>query len=326
MNDVFLSCDWGTSTSRLRMVETASGQVMGEVVADEGIARVFGRWNQLPEKVDRLAFFQKSLARYITRLEAECARSCEGLTLVVSGMASSSIGMLELPYAPLPIPLSEKALSRQFLPGGKAFPYDILLISGLSTADDVMRGEETELIGLAGGKNHGCDHSFEEGVYIFPGTHSKHIMVKDRRIVDFHTFMTGELFELLTTHSTLQASVKRPEKFDEACRNALAHGLRESREKNFLTGLFKTRTNQLLNKLDFYENYYYLSGLIMGLELASAKSYESIVICAAAKFVEPYRLGAEVLGLSEKCRFVPAKEVAMLACQGQRKVYQAFKQ
>lgn len=318
MNDFFLSCDWGTSSLRLRLIEASSGSIEGEVIAGDGIAKVYSQWGRLQEKPDRFGYFQKCLSSSIAKLEARCAVSCEGLILIISGMASSSIGMLEVPYATLPLALSEKALPKQFLPAQAAFPYHTLLISGLRTRDDVMRGEETELIGLA----RETDYTFEEGVYIFPGTHSKHIEVQNHQIIGFHTFVTGELFDLLTSHSTLKASVDRPEKFDKACQDAFVMGVQASRKYNFLTGLFKTRTNQLLEKLDFYENYYYLSGLITGMELSNAKSYKNMVVCAGAKFVEPYRLGAAVLGLSEKCQFVPVSEVALLVCRGHQKIYE----
>ena len=318
MNDVFLSCDWGTSTLRLRLIEAKFNRILGEVIIEEGIAKIFDQWASLPERPDRLRFFQKSLVNSIARLEAQHALSCEGLMLIISGMASSSIGMKALPYATVPIQPSEKALSQHFFPADNTFPHDVLLISGLSTKDDVMRGEETELIGLI----QETDKIFEERVYIFPGTHSKHIKVKNNRITDFHTFMTGEMFDVLSSRSTLQASLKKPEGFDKAYHEAFVVGIRVSQEQNFLSGLFKTRTNQLLNKLDPYQNFYYLSGLIIGMELAEAKSYEAMIVCAGPKFAELYRLGTEILGLSAKCQFVPASEVATLVCKGHRKIYE----
>ena len=321
MNDVFLSCDWGTSTLRLKLIEASPGDILAEVVTEDGIASVFDQWTKHPEKPDRFKFFQKSLANSIAALEAKYALSCKGMPLIISGMASSSIGMCELPYAPLPVTLSEKALLKQFFPADKAFPHDILLISGLSTGDDVMRGEETELIGLV----NGTGIPFEEGVYIFPGTHSKHIKVENNSIVNFHTFMTGELFDVLTSHSTLQASLKKGKKFDKQYHSAFIRGIKVSHEQNFLNGLFKTRTNQLKNILDPYENFYYLSGLIIGMELAAAKGYKAMVVCAGPKFIEPYRLGAEALGLSGKSQFISASEVALLVCKGHKKIYENWK-
>ncbi len=318
MNNLFLSCDWGTSTLRLRLLDVNSDKIHGEVITENGIAKSFESWVALEEQPDRFKFFQNFLVQAIARLESECGLSCQGHALIISGMASSSIGMTELPYAKLPLMLNEQVLSRRFFPANDAFPYDTLLISGISSEDDVMRGEETELLGLVSGMR----YEFEEGVYIFPGTHSKHIAIKNKEVVGFHTFMTGELFNLLTSRSTLQASVKKPEKFSKAYQDAFIEGVKMSQKQNFLTGLFKTRTNQLLGKLDEHQNFHFLSGLLIGTELSDTIDYKNIIICASAKFSETYRLGAEVLGLLPQCHFVPAAEVALLVCEGHKKIYQ----
>lgn len=299
-------------------MEAGSGRILGEVISEDGISRVFDEWTRLPERPARLGFFQKRLAESIIKLETQCDIPSEGLTLIVSGMASSSIGMEELPYTPLPITLSEMALPKKFFPADKIFPYNTLLISGLRTDNDVMRGEETELIGLVEGGNNASG----DRVYIFPGTHSKHIKVENNRITDFHTFMTGEFFDLFTSHSTLKASLKKPERFSEEYHEAFARGIQFSQERNFLSGAFMTRTNQLLGKLDPFQNFYYLSGLIIGLELSDAKEYTDIVICAASKFIEPYKLGVKELGLSARCQFIPSAEVARLVCKGHQKIYE----
>ena len=133
--------------------------------------------------------------------------------------------------------------------------------------------------------------------------------------------MTGELFDLFTSHSTLKASLKKPERFGEEYHEAFVRGIRLSQQRNFLSGAFKTRTNQLLGKLDPFQNFYYLSGLIIGLELSDAKEYTDFVICAGPKFIEPYKLGAEELGLSARCRFIPPAEVVQLVCKGHQKIY-----
>src|SRR3546814_14199624 len=84
-------------------------------------------------------------------------------------MASSSLGIEELPYATLPFSLSGNgAVTRKF-EASADFPHEILLISGLRSEQDVMRGEETQLLGLAAQGMLPADNA----ICLFPGTHSK---------------------------------------------------------------------------------------------------------------------------------------------------------
>ena len=49
----------------------------------------------------------------------------------------------------------------------------------------------------------------EEQVFIFPGTHSKHVTVKNGNVIDIKTYMTGEFFELLSVKSILSATIEK---------------------------------------------------------------------------------------------------------------------
>src|SRR5205085_11075608 len=119
------------------------------------------------------------------------------------GMASSSIGMKELPYADLPFLLDGHSAYSEWINGGPVIANPILLISGVQHAGDVMRGEETQLTGVSSM----TDAPDGDMLYIFPGTHSKHITVINNRITYFSTFMTGEVFDLLVKHSILSQAV-----------------------------------------------------------------------------------------------------------------------
>jgi 2-dehydro-3-deoxygalactonokinase len=54
----FLSCDWGTTTFRLRLVDIAGAKIVAEENSDQGIAKVFELWKKTdqPEAL-RFAFF-----------------------------------------------------------------------------------------------------------------------------------------------------------------------------------------------------------------------------------------------------------------------------
>ncbi len=114
-------------------------------------------------------------------------------------MASSSIGISELSYGEVPYDLIAGGLHSELTPADRSFGRQILLVSGLKTNNDVMRGEETMLTGL--------DFGNENVAVIFPGTHCKHVYVKNNIVIDFKTYMSGEFFDLLAHKSVLAKSV-----------------------------------------------------------------------------------------------------------------------
>ncbi|HYH56325.1 MAG TPA: 2-dehydro-3-deoxygalactonokinase [Anseongella sp.] len=233
-----LSCDWGTSSFRLRLVRLQDQAVTGEVSSAEGIAVVFGRWS-LQKAAGRQDFYKEELRKHIRNLSARVRTSLENIPLVISGMASSSIGMTELPYAGVPFPLDGGKAVVQKLPPAGDFPHELFLVSGLRTQGDVMRGEETQVIGLMShfGEK-GATSRFTEGaVFIFPGTHSKHIYLDRDEVRDFETYMTGELFQLLANHSILKEAVDKGQ----------GDRLREADLKGFRRGVSHPEARNLLH-------------------------------------------------------------------------------
>jgi 2-dehydro-3-deoxygalactonokinase len=123
-----------------------------------------------------------------------------------------------------------------------------------------MRGEETQLAG--------CFNDQEEQLFVFPGTHSKHVTVKNGKAVHIKTYMTGEFFELLSAKSILAASVeKSADMSNEKSREAFEAGIDEGLRSNLLHSSFKVRTNNLFGKFAKPENYHYLSGLLISTEI-----------------------------------------------------------
>jgi len=199
----FLSCDWGTSFFRLRYVQ-APGLKFESVERAEGIAATFEAWKTKKEKEkesERFLFFRNVIVKHIRFLEKKVKTSLDAVPLVISGMASSSIGMLEIPYKECPFKADGSDLRVVNIKATKDFNHETFIISGIKTKDDVLRGEETQLIGCNQGK-------VNDGLYIFPGTHSKHVLVKKGIAVSFKTYMTGEFFELLSQKSILSASIR----------------------------------------------------------------------------------------------------------------------
>src|SRR5690349_6488644 len=103
--NTFISCDWGTSAFRLRLVDAETKEVLATIKTDQGNAAVYNDWISNHKQEDRLAFYSNILADGVQALEQEYKQPLTNTTIVISGMASSSIGMMELPYKDLPFHL-----------------------------------------------------------------------------------------------------------------------------------------------------------------------------------------------------------------------------
>ena len=306
--DLFISCDWGTSNFRLRVANRENLQILEELRSDLGISAVFQQWQQTGKEVaTRLPFYQAILLGQIKQLSSRSALALEGLPLIISGMASSSLGMLELPYTELPLGISGHGLHKVILPATDRFPHEIVLVSGVKTADDVMRGEETQLIGCLSDPQEGIgslsSRPAEEGIYIFPGTHSKHIRVKEKKITGFTTYMTGEFFHLLSQKSILSGAVTAiaPSQEKEYWKS-FEKGVEDSVEAGgLLHSSFLVRTNYLFGRWSGEENYTYLSGLLIGEELKGLALVQlPVTIVGSGSQTAYYRSACKLLNITIK--------------------------
>lgn len=276
----FLSCDWGTSSLRLRLVNAASLQVSGGVITNNGVLSVFNEWkNRGEDHNSRLRFYLDVLDEQIRKIEQQFSFSLKEIPLIISGMASSAIGMMELPYKKIPYAVNEELIV-QNIASTNTFNHPILLISGIRSDDDVIRGEETQLLGC-------IEKESGDQLFIFPGTHSKHIKVKDGIVVEFKTFMTGEFFELLSKKSILAGSVEGSGEFSNPENlRSFQLGVLESTQLNLLYGSFKVRTNHLFQNLSKQQNYFFLSGLLIGTELKELVDISETITVVTDKLQE----------------------------------------
>ena len=316
-----LGCDWGTSSFRLRLIQLPDCAVLGEVFSSDGIAPTYTAWQA--SGVERKAFFQSQLKKQIGQLAQQTGVALYGIHIVISGMASSTIGLCEVPYAQVPFDLSGSQAVTVRLDATEDFPHPILLISGVRTEHDVMRGEETQLIGLAESLNFSAP---PEAILILPGTHSKHLFIQKNQLVDIQTFMTGEVYSLLSTHSILKDSVETSDSptLSEHEKEAFLLGVRASASKGILKGLFGVRTNQLFQKLDKKENALYLSGLLIGSELSHlyTDTHSPLILCSGSILFDPYHLAMQELALTERTRVLPAPMLDQATVAGQVRIFQ----
>lgn len=324
MQNLMLSCDWGTSSFRLRLVDVRDRKIFGEVLSEEGVACTYDKWKASFEQygISKEHFYSQQLQKNIDALSNTVSVDLSETPVVISGMASSSMGIKELPYAALPFSLDGSTAQVQRLSASNGFSCDVWLISGVRNQQDVMRGEETQVIGLT---------AIDEKIYtagditcIFPGTHSKHIKLVKGKVVDFQTHMTGELFHLMTHYSILKDSVLKSNRqlMTEIDREAFCHGVRQSRVPQLLQILFTVRTNQIFEHLTKEENFFYLSGLLIGTELRGLQNNKDtrIMLCSGSNIFQLYEFAIQELGLADQTVFIAPDRMEKVAIEGQIKV------
>jgi 2-dehydro-3-deoxygalactonokinase len=308
------------------LVNKENQEILGEVAGSDGIANTFNAWNAQTKSngIARKQFFQEQLRHQITALAAKLNISLDTTPLVLSGMASSSLGLEELSYAELPFAVDGSQAGVRHFESQPDFPHDLLLISGIRADGDVMRGEETQLVGLINLMDTASITG--ESIFVFPGTHSKHITVRQQQVISFQTFMTGEVFNLMADASILKDSIESPNSAEvkEKDLNGFRSGVQESGHSGILHGLFTVRTNQLFRNLSKKQNFYYLSGLLIGTELRSLPQKESpqIILSSGSNLFKFYKLALEELQLMDVTITIPPELIDKAAIAGQITIFQ----
>lgn len=314
----FLSCDWGTSSFRLKLVELPGLRVVATQKSDEGNAATFEKWQQSKQPPEqRQAFYQAILRKHAQQLEQQAGWPLAGVPVVMSGMASSTIGMLELAYKDLPFAADGSDLATKLLPATLDFPHPVLLISGVKTDADVMRGEETQLVGC------GFSASTEPQLFLHPGTHAKHVLVQEGQAVSLRTYMTGEFFGLLSKESILAAAIEPADDVRlPAHAEAFAAGVQASQKGNLLHNAFLVRTARLFEKRTKPENFYYLSGLLIGYELQDFPPDFTghLVLAGETGLVELYEAALALLGITARVASVTVQGAEEVTLRGQAAV------
>ncbi|WP_281613068.1 2-dehydro-3-deoxygalactonokinase [Flammeovirga sp. SubArs3] len=309
----FISCDWGTSNFRLRVIKTDTLDVLEEFQTNKGVKKVYREYLE-QKKVDQGRYFSNYLVEQLSNIST----SIDDKVIVASGMISSSIGMKELGYSQMPFDaFGENLFSKRL---SLARNLSVLMVSGARTQDDVMRGEEVQAVGLST-----LLPVQKEGVLILPGTHSKHLSFKDSKYTELNTFMTGEMFDIISNQSILRNSVT-PGEMNEAAKAHFIQGVRVGAEEGYTNQLFKIRAHDLISNVDKTTAYYYLSGLLIGDELSYLKDYDSsICMAASGKINELYQLALNDL-IEKKDNLIVFEEdvIEKALLIGQRKILEQY--
>jgi 2-dehydro-3-deoxygalactonokinase len=209
--------------------------------------------------------------------------------VLLCGMVGSRQGWVEAPYLRCPAGPEEIAAATIPIPFEGA---ELRLVPGLTTEDrdgvpDVMRGEETKLVALAG------QIGMVPALICMPGTHSKWARLEGGRVARFTTHMTGEAFAALSQHTILaRTSTDGPEQPE-----AFARGVARARQGGgLLHHLFGVRAQNLMGALAEAETRSYLSGLLIGHEVvaaAAATNAKQVELVGAAGLAALYARALE---------------------------------
>lgn len=321
MKNAFISCDWGTTSFRLRFIKQDSSELLYEHTSRQGIRDLFEGLEDPTAQVRDKAFSAALGSALDTLIAAE--PDAAGCQVVLSGMASSSIGWRELPYAALPFSLDGSNIRSETIPleTPNGTVTSVVLISGLASSTEIMRGEETELIGI--GSMDEARALTQDCQIVLPGTHSKHVVVKNHEITEFSTLMTGELFDCLTKHTILSATTAAANDGSPIDREAFAEGVEAASSRGLEESLFQARTRSILGGKAPGQNREFLSGLLIGSELMHLSRVNKelpILFAAGEKFRERYHAAASQLDLMDHAVFLPPEQIAKAAIRGHKVV------
>jgi 2-dehydro-3-deoxygalactonokinase len=286
-----IAVDWGSSSFRAYLM-AGSGAILDEITSDDGVARVA----------------QGTFPDALRRLVGGWLDAHEHLPVIASGMVGSRHGWRETPY--VKCPADPRSIAAGLVPV-RAGNRIVHLAPGLAFEDerdepDVMRGEEVEILGVSdrGGR-----------LIVLPGSHSKWAIVEGGRVDRFQTFVTGELFAAIRDHTLVGAFARAatgassPSAFAEGVMRGAAAS---SGKGPGLTGaLFGARALPLLGKLAADDVGDWLSGLLIGAEIAGGRRLfpgERAHVAGANALTERYLAAFAALG--EEAEAAPPRAAA----------------
>ena len=290
----YAAVDWGTSSFRLWLIDR-TGHVLAERRSDEGMTRA--------ATIGFAAVLQGHLG---------AVGAAADLPVIICGMAGARQGWVEVGYVDTPAPLDAILAGAVTVPGQSR---DIRILPGIAqrctSAPDVMRGEETQLLGALGNDAAG------EALVCMPGTHSKWAEIRNGTVARFATFMTGELFAAISHGTILAHAILGAEAAED--RSAFQHAVVEAfktpaRAANLL---FRVRSRQLLFGGSPAAAQETISGTLIGLELAAGLAEGAprgnLTLVASGRLAVLYRLAFDTLSVAVQCIDADAAVLAGLS-------------
>lgn len=294
-----IGVDWGTSSLRAYLLNE-DGAVLESVQKPWGIMQLTA--------IDGTR--QKAFEKALHDTCGAWLKKDPAVPILACGMVGSAQGWKEAPY--LPIPVSLQALTHHLTQLPLLSGHVLHIVPGLlqpGWLPNVMRGEETQVLGVL---SQWASKGAERLWVGLPGTHSKWVMASAGTIQQFDTFMTGEVFAALRSSTILGKTMQqRPDGAADAKatgNTAFIRGLEVAGSPDgglgVLSNIFSARTLGLTDQLHAFDQADYLSGLLIGHEVAAlarrhAADRAPVVLCGEADLCRRYSIALKHYGMGE---------------------------
>jgi 2-dehydro-3-deoxygalactonokinase len=301
MQAQLIALDWGTTSLRAYRLGD-NGRVLEQRSLSAGIM-------QLPS-APRWVAGQMCSDGFELAFDEACGDWIDAqpdLPVIACGMVGSAQGWREAPYQQAPA--SVAALSAGLVQVRSLRHVDVHIIPGViqrSELPNVMRGEETQVLGILSALT--ADEARRPLLIGLPGSHSKWVRAVDGRIVHFDTFMTGEVYAALSSHTILGRTMQPGDGFDAvAFDRGVSVAQSSSGAAGVLSTIFSCRTLGLTGELTATAQPDYLSGLLIGHEIAalaqmlsnSGASLPGVILIGSGALLERYQRALNANGFPQ---------------------------
>jgi len=264
---IYITIDGGTTNTRLSLIK--DGAYLGSVKSNVGARR----------SIDGKDLLKKEIASGIRQLLQNHALQEKDVSCIIaSGMITSEFGLCQLEHLQTPAGLAELHAGMQRMELAEITSIPFFFIRGIKVCAenfekfDVMRGEETELMGI-------WEEAYGDCIYVLPGSHSKVIKVdQEGRVVDFFTMLTGEMIGALSSQTILKDAVDLSA--SEICEKYLLSGYDYAVREGINKALFKVRILKNFFGCDRNAVYSFFLGAVLSAEIGSiiGDGAQSVVI------------------------------------------------
>jgi 2-dehydro-3-deoxygalactonokinase len=270
----WIAADWGTTHMRAWAINE-QGEVLAYSESNEGMKDL--QQNEFEPVLLRL------IETWLDNKKITPVMAC--------GMVGARQGWVETPYLKTPcVPIDKTQLT---VTSTRDSRIQVNLVPGVMQHKpaDIMRGEETQIAGFI------KENPSFDGVVCLPGTHTKWVNVRAGQIENFRTFMTGELFGVISNNTLIKHSIES-ERWDQiSFDNGVIKGF--DNPGLIASDLFSLRSESIVNDLDSSSARATLSGLLLGVELNGATSYwkdKNVILIGSELLTNNYQKGLKILG------------------------------
>lgn len=306
---IYITIDGGTTNTRISLVK--SNKTIKTVKLSMGARSGIGGSDELKREIKEAVLSLQDILGGNEHIER----------ILASGMITSEFGLYNLPHLSAPAGVAELNLGMHeeiiadisdipfvFVPGIKAG-------GDLLENTDMMRGEETELIGLCEKLQCGC-------IYVLPGSHSKLIKTDEQgRVSSFVTTLTGEMIFALSQSTILKDAVDFSQK--ETDFKYLDSGYKYCCRKGINEALFKTRVLKNIFKASPCELYSFYLGVVLCAEINELiKAEENKIIIGGKEQIKNAMIDLLSAHCQKEIVSVPAEDAANAPSRGMIRIYE----